>query len=141
MRLLFAILLVAGLTLIARPASALETGIYFGCAESGGGMVPVATTLVDDGKNLSGAYVFVEADGTRTRGLLANGSRELSGKIEFLWQDKYGKGKLVMQPEADGSGFNGTWSDSKEAGEHVWWGKRGAKMDLAKLKCGERGQT
>lgn len=122
-------------------AQALERGIYFGCADSGGDMVPVATTIEENGTILSGAYLFVEPDGTRTRGWLKNGIRELSGDIVFVWEDKYGKGRLTIRPEPDGTGFSGVWSDPTGEGSHIWWGKRGNKVDLETMKCGERSQT
>ena len=136
-------ILVAGLvlTLAAVPAAALEKGVYFGCAQSGDEMTPVATTLVDDGKSLTGAYVFLEPDGTRTRGWLRNGARELSGEIAFVWEDKYGKGRLVIREDEDGEGFTGAWSDPEGQGAHPWWGKRGLKAELSKIDCGERGET
>lgn len=127
--------------LMAEPAAALERGVYFGCAESGDAMVPVATTIEDDGRNLTGAYVFVEQDGTRTRGWLMEGTREPGGAISFVWEDKYGKGKLVIREDEGGDGITGAWANPDGQGSHIWWGKRGKKLDLGKIDCGERGQT
>lgn len=113
-------------------------GVYIGCAESGGDMVPVATMFRHDGTLLSGAYLFIEPDGARVEGLLPHWRPLDSHTAEFDWVDKYGNGRLVVRWEGGGEDFTGQWRVDAEPGVHIWWGRRGPPAALEALNCGER---
>ena len=100
------------------------TGTYCGAVLSSGEMTDVVTRLKQeaDGR-ITGSYKFMDGETPVTGSLIARGAPG-AVQYDFLWRDKFGSGKVVITPAADGNSFTGKWGTGANPPEHDWLGKR-----------------
>ena len=100
------------------------TGTYCGAVLSSGEMTDVVTRFVQesDGK-ISGSYKFMDGKIPVT-GALVSRSAPGAVQVDFLWQDKFGSGRVVISPAADWNSFTGKWGSNADLPRYDWYGKR-----------------
>jgi hypothetical protein len=132
MRSVLAIAVVAALSVVPTLASQGESkavGEFCGTYSNGNRYQDVKTEfkIGGDGR-LSGVYEF-EDSGVWESGTLDPAALKSDRSAEFVWRDKYGAGRLILQFKSDFSSFSGAWS-SGENPVLDWNGKR---------KCTDKG--
>jgi hypothetical protein len=132
MRSVLAIAVVAALSVVPTLAAQTQSkavGEFCGTYSNGSRYQDIKTefTLTKDGK-LSGVYEF-EDSGAWEAGTLDPAALNGDRSAEFVWRDKYGAGRLILQFKTDFSSFSGAWS-SGENPVLDWNGKR---------KCPDKG--